>query len=356
METRSSLTANCCRNRFYAVGLLAACFLLLPVSAFANSAPVVSNVSANQRGDDSKLVDIRYDLADADGDSCTVWVVVSDNGGATWSVPAFTFAGHIGHGVFPGVNRHVIWDAGHDLVGISSIFKARVFADDGHGPSMVPVPASYYPGSQTYLPAFFIDTYEVTNLRYCEFLNSIDPNPAYWNSSLEITRTSTTERYYYTVIPGREEYPVRYVSLYDAEAFAAWRSSQDGLTYRLPTEQEWEKAAGWDPVEQHSYIYGCHSDTIDCTWCNYAGCGGGPTPVGYYNGTGGRKDAKSYYGCYDMSGNLWEWTSSYSGSDRVLRGGAWSDAASRCRVADRIYHTPSTRTNHFGFRLVLDLE
>lgn len=331
-------------------------------SALANSAPVVSNVTAAQRADDSKLVDIYYDLADADGDSCTVWVAISDDGGATWRVAIFSVSGHIGPSITPGLNKHVIWDAGADMPGKVGNFKARVFADDGKGPAaMVFVPAGWFPyqnaspGNWIFLPTFAIDKYEVTNQFYCQFLNNADPNGLYWNSSIEIHRTGIPGNYSYTVQQGRENYPVRYVNCYDAEAFAAWRSTLEGVTYRLPTEQQWEKAAAWDPVENHYYTYGYHSDTIDCTRCNYYSCVGKPTPVGYYNGTGGRHDSKSYYGCYDMSGNFWEWTSSiYSGSDRIIRGGAWNDNASYCRSPSRLYYSPGFRYNHIGFRLVLD--
>lgn len=174
---------------------------------------------------------------------------------------------------------------------------------------------------------------------------------------MEIDRLGDPGNYYYTVHPGRENYPIQYVSLYDAEAFAAWRGSLDGLTYRLPTEQEWEKAAAWDPAEAHYYTYGYHSESIDCTWLNHNNCVGGPTVVGYYNGEGGRQDAKSYYGCYDMSGNLWEWTSSISsGTYRVIRGCAWNNAANSCGVWSRVSYDPSNRSFDVGFRLALDLE
>jgi len=338
--------------------------LLFPALALANSAPVVSNVIAAQRADNSKLVDIYYDLADADGDSCTVWVAVSDDGGATWRVPALTFSGHIGPGITPGLNKHVIWDAGADMPGKVGNFKARVYADDGKGPAaMVLVPAGWFPyqnaspGNWIFLPTFAIDKYEVTNQFYCQFLNNADPNGLYWNSSIEIHRTGFPGNYSYTVQQGRENYPIRYVNCYDAEAFAAWRGKLEGVMYRLPTEQQWEKAAAWDPVENRYYTYGYHSDSIDCTWCNYYNCVGGPTPVGYYNGTGGRHDAKSYYGCYDMSGNLWEWTSSlYSGSYRVIRGGCWFGNAADCRSGYRDFYSPDSRYNLVGFRLVLDFQ
>jgi hypothetical protein len=335
--------------------------LFLPGFLFANSAPVVSNVTAAQRGDDSKLVDIYYNLADADGDTCTVWAVISDNGGSTWTVPAFTFSGHIGQNVTPGTGKHIIWDAGRDMPGKVGNYKARVYADDGQGPSdMVLVAAGYFPYQnatpQIYLPVFLIDKYEVTNARYCEFLNNADPSSAHYDTNMEIDRTGSAGNYSYTVKPGKENFPIRYVSYYDADAFAQWRSQTYGGNYRLPTEQEWEKAAAWDPVQQHYYIYGFHQDTISCPWCNYNSCYGGPLSVGSFNGTGGKNNAYSYYGCYDMSGNVWEWTSSiYSGDNRVIRGGDWGNDATGCRCTYRHNVAPSFRNGSIGFRLVLNM-
>jgi len=95
------------------VFLTAAVLILsLPAEVLANSAPVVSNVTASQRGDDSKLVDIHYDLADANGDNCTVWFVVSDNNGISWRVPVRTFSGDVGPNITPGLNKSIVWDAG----------------------------------------------------------------------------------------------------------------------------------------------------------------------------------------------------------------------------------------------------
>jgi formylglycine-generating enzyme required for sulfatase activity len=348
--------------------LLFSALVIIVVSSavFANSAPVVSNVSAAQRNNDSKLVDIYYNLADADGDTCTVWAVISDDGGASWQVPAITLTGNVGSGISPGNGKHIIWDAGKDVPGKVAAFKARVYADDGKGPAdMVLVPAGHFAyqnnySSQIFVNSFKIDKYEVTNDFYCQFLNNADPTSLYWNSSMEIDRLGTSGSYYYAVKTGKGQYPIRSVSALDAEAFAAWRSSVYGGTYHLPTEQQWEKAAGWNPASQHLYTYGFQQDsTIDCTWCNYNNCVGGTTAVGLYNGTGGKQDAKSYYGCYDMSGNVWEWTSSnyYAGDPgaRVFRGGDWFSSATYCTVTYRYYGTPSDRYYYGGFRLVLDL-
>lgn len=333
-------------------------FAVFPAIVLANSAPVVSNVSASQRSDDSKLVDIYYDLADADGDNCTVWAVISDNNGVTWTAPAITLTGAVGSNISPGTGKHIIWDAGKDMPGKVGDYKARVFADDGHGPSeMVLVAAGnflYQNTTPTFVPSFFIDKYEVTNARYCEFLNNADPTGQHYSTSMEIAKDGSN----YSVNTGRENYPIRYVSALDAEAFAAWCSQTYGGNYRLPTEQEWEKAAGWDPVLQKLFSYGCHQDTISCAWCNYNSCKGVPTQVGFYNGINvGTNDAKNYYGCYDMSGNVWEWTSSiYSGSSRVIRGGTWSSTANPWTTTFRYGYQPSLRIGDVGFRLVLDLE
>jgi len=335
--------------------------VLLPVSAFSNSAPVVSNVIASQRADNSKLVDIYYDLADADGDSCTIWVVASSDGGSTWRVPAMTFTGAVGPGVTPGGQKRIIWDAGSDIPGYVGSFKVRVYADDGKGYPMVFVPAGEFPyggGTQVFVNNFWIDKYEITNEFYCEFLNRVGLWGYYFDSRMEISQSGGWGTYLYSPYPDRENYPVRFVNWDDANAFATWRSAVEGMKYRIPNEQEWQKAAAWDPIESHLYAYGFHRDTLDLyphTWANFNNYVGAPTAVGYYNGTGGRHDSKSYYGCYDMSGNVWEWVGTpgydpYFGWRCNIGGGAWNSGG--CGVVGSSYYTSSSRTGEVGFRLV----
>jgi formylglycine-generating enzyme required for sulfatase activity len=209
----------------------------------------------------------------------------------------------------------------------------------------------------TFLPAYLIAKYETTNTEYSEFLNEVDPQGEYWDSNMEIQHSGVAGGYVYTATSGREGYPIVYVSFSDAAAFVSWESHVTGRSYRLPTEQEWEKAAGWDPVERKHYTYGFHSDAIDDSWCNYNDAYGGPLPIGSFNGTGGKNDAKSFYGCYDMSGNVLEWTSSARNTDpryRVFRGGGWFNGAGGCTtVVASSDIAPSIRYN-IGFRLVQD--
>ena len=124
-------------------------------------------------------------------------------------------------------------------------------------------------------------------------------------------------------IPGKENYPVIEVTWYGAQAYCQDKGC------RLPTESEWEKAAGMSlPKENEKGIrfkYGFGQDTIDRTWANYrenersAAVQVLTTPVGFYNGVNTlpltaddrtplkTHDAKSPSGAYDMSGNVWEW-------------------------------------------------
>jgi formylglycine-generating enzyme required for sulfatase activity len=385
--------------------------LLGGTPAWSNNPPVVSNVTASQRADGSKLVDIYYNLADADGDACTVWAVVSDDGGTTYKVPARTFTGHVGPGITPGSGRHIIWDAGADIPGaVLGQAKVRVYADDGNGLApMVLVPGGWFemgdhfggegyddelPIHNVWVSTFLIDKYEVTNAFYCQFLN-YGGNDDHWISSQKILRQGSAGSYYYTPVTGFENHPVVYVNYTDATHFCNWRSTVEGLppgTYRLPREAEWEKAAGWNPTTETHYRFGegtngCGYNCLDGQRANYSGSGdpfdNGTTPVGFYNGalhykaafgwpgsqqTYQTQNAKSYYGCYDMSGNVWEWcydwysatyyasspdtdpTGPTSGSNRVWRGGSWSNSPSVCRSAKRLDVTPSLRNYHLGFR------
>ena len=180
------------------------------------------------------------------------------------------------------------------------------------------------------------------------------------------------------------DHPVVAVSWYGAVAYCNWLSEARGLTpcydlstwelvdpdaggYRLPAEAEWERAAAWDGTRH--WRYGTGSDSLTTNQANHAevnpfGWADWPytTPVGHYT------DQTSPVGCYDMSGNVWEWVQDWhdpeyysagvpdssgpvSGSYRVLRGGGWPDVAYFCRSAFRNYNYPYITYDSMGFRL-----
>jgi len=281
------------------------------------------------------------------------------------------------------------------------------------------------PVHTVYLSPYSIDTCEVTNQQYCDGLNwayaqggliSISGGVVYkYNSGTSYPYCDTTTSSSYSritwngstfgITSGKEDHPMVMVSWYGSVAYANWRSGMEGKPlcydlstwecnfgingYRLPTEAEWEKAAGWDPAQQRHFRFGEHSDgcgynCLDGQRANYWNSGDPfetgdypwTTPVGYYDGIdhGGTyqtQDAQSYYACRDMSGNVWEWChdwywSSYYASSpgsnptgpalgtyRVLRGGSWYSTAYLCRVAFRAGYTPVFRDNADGFRCAL---
>ena len=153
--------------------------------------------------------------------------------------------------------------------------------------------------------------------------------------------------------------PVESVSWNDCQEFVSRLNSLTGMTFRLPTEAEWEYAARGGNQSLH-YKYSGSNNIDEVAW--------------YYNNSGstthevGTKSPNEL-GIYDMSGNVWEWCSDWyggysagaqtnpqgpsSGSYRVLRGGSWYRSARNCRVSDRGSIDPSFSSIHYGLRLVL---
>lgn len=188
------------------------------------------------------------------------------------------------------------------------------------------------------IDGFYIGRYVVTNIQYKKFIDEDVHRPAPEN---------WVNRMYPT---GKDNYPVIYVSWYDAMAYCKWRHGVTGLSYRLPTEEEWEKAARG--TDGRIYPWGNDFDANKCNTDEK-----GPlqtTTVGRY------PEGVSPYGCYDMAGNVWEWTDSWYNRRqnlRVLRGGAWGgyDTSADARCASRGFSHPEERCDRMGLRVAISL-
>jgi len=218
---------------------------------------------------------------------------------------------------------------------------------DSDEPGMVLVPAGefYYgcnesvdteckdeekPGKRITLPAFVIDETEVTVSAYSACVRAgacTNPN---------------TKGYCNWERSGRDDDPINCVDWHQAKAYCEWAAK------RLPTEQEWEKAARG--TDGRKYPWG--NEYASCARAvmdeGPDGCGRRSTwPVG------SKPSGASPYGALDMMGNVWEWTSSWYSSEkkgRALRGGSWGIDPGGVRASYRYGRDPSARYGSGGFR------
>jgi formylglycine-generating enzyme required for sulfatase activity len=188
------------------------------------------------------------------------------------------------------------------------------------------------------LPEFWIDRTPVTNAEYKRFL---DANPAY---PVPFAKEEWAQQYNWdrqarSFPSDRQEHPVVLVTWQDAVAYVEWAGG------RLPTEEEWEKAARG--IDGRKYPWGDWDDER----CNTAeACILATTPVGQYSPAG-----DSVYGCADMSGNVWEWTATEDDVGRVVRGGSFINDRLYARCAFREWDLPDSGLRLYGFRVVVSL-
>jgi formylglycine-generating enzyme required for sulfatase activity len=247
-------------------------------------------------------------------------------------------------------------------------------ADYGDGIKMVYIPEDEFKmGSNDYkdekpihtvfLDGYWMGKYEITVKQYMKFVNATKTHYPEWLEQGSKYNINTGNDDYYKKFVSNENHPIVGISWDDAIAYCDWLSTEKNLTFKLPTEAQWEKAARGS--DGRKYPWGGNNEP-DETLANFAKKIGKTSPVGSY------PDGASPYGLLDMAGNVWEWCNDWYGSDyyeksperkpqgpdsgtvRVMRGGSWSYGTGYLRCANRSYVRPSYRYYYLGFRLCQD--
>ncbi len=262
-------------------------------------------------------------------------------------------------------------------------------------------------GSVSY--TYNIGKYEVSNAQYVEFLNTVDATGA---NSLSLYNASMTSDAVgginytagnpngskYSVKAGQGNNPVVYVSFFDSMRFVNWlhngqtsggtesgvytigtglsETRAGGATYWLPSENEWYKAAYYDPTKGGTgyWLYPMKTDSEPYSdqppgtsspdasksgnFYRYVvgdvgyNDGYAVGPPSYLTDVGAYTTASSYYGTFDQGGNVWERNEAViSGSSRGVRGGNWNDGPSVLIASFRGWIGPSYEDATQGFRV-----
>jgi formylglycine-generating enzyme required for sulfatase activity len=235
------------------------------------------------------------------------------------------------------------------------------------------------PEHQVYLNSYKLDAYPVTNEAYAKFIEDGGYNNyrfwladgwelvqnMNWNAPLYWQRDAKGSGWIKKDFRGVSKLnplePVMNLSYYEADAYAKWNKK------RLPTEAEWEKAASWHDDLQRKAVYPWGDEILTPTHANIMESYlWGPSEIGSH------PRGKSYYGCHQMIGDVWEWTSSeyvlYPGfeskfpeytdkwaiNQKVLRGGCFATPSRQIRNSYRNYFRPQERILFSGFRCAKD--
>ncbi len=264
------------------------------------------------------------------------------------------------------VRLPVLTDQGDALT-----FRVPLPTDAALGEGFVYVPAGPFlrgndrealmpaPAARTRLEAFAIARYPVTVAEYFEFLADLSSDEARRRAPREETGKALLgpDAGGRWTTPARDadgdlwhgDWPVVHVHFDDARTYAAWRSARDGARYRLPTEDEWEKAARG--TDGRFFPWGDHFDPACCLMRDTVPGRPSLHPVG------SRPADESPYGVRDMAGGARAWTDSwYEPGQRALRGGAWNLYANFCRAASRWGMSPNRPLANTGIRLVKQIE
>jgi len=257
---------------------------------------------------------------------------------------------------------------------------------------------------------YAIGTYDITEAQYCSFLNAVattaDPYGLYNSNLLNticnvggIMRSGNSGNYSYAVIGNSGNDPITYVTWLDAARFCNWLQNGQpatgvedpttteegaytldgdmtkgleienaGATWWIPSEDQWYKAAYYDPTLGGYWLYPTQSDSAPGNQV-----GGGVNEANYYSGSrysvtqsgtytrsqnyltsvGAFADSASYYGTYDQGGDVYQWNDAIiNGNARGMRGGSWDSANSYAlKSSNRVSATATHANAGLGFRV-----
>lgn len=194
-----------------------------------------------------------------------------------------------------------------------------VMGDDGHNPEEKPA-------HKVTLQDYYIDKFEVTNEQYKKFCDATKrayPTNPWWDNS------------YFK----KGSMPVVGLNYAEASAYAAW------VGKRLPTEEEWEKAASWAPNATNKRMW---------PWGDSGEASRATLSVDHPTSSGSKPDGASAYGAQDMAGNVFEWVDAFyraypnstatdpnfGSTNRVVRGGSFRSPIEDARTTRRFYAPP----------------
>jgi len=211
------------------------------------------------------------------------------------------------------------------MAGESSEHRSATKEEAKNYAEMVAIPAGKFifgrPGAtkEISLPAFSIDKYEVSNKQFAKF--NLDHKYG----------------------QGGDNYPATMISLAEATAHC------EALDKRLPTEQEWEKAARG--TDGKIYPWGNEFNKLLCITKESSAVEGQPALIAP---VGSCERGNSPYGVADMAGNVWEWTSTFEERYSVLKGGSFFE--DRTPVYSNLLSIPDDAKDYVGFRCVKDIK
>jgi len=319
--------------------------LLFLSVAIQSNGQTISNVHSEQEG---STIQVYYSLSTSS--PCEIALYVSLDGGTTWKGPLTKVQGAVGKNISSGEHT-IIWEVLEELEELSSDkikFKVTSVGKQPFEPEMVFVEGGpFLMGSENFnddekpvheviLSPFSIGKFEITQAQWQAVM---EQNPSVYKNC--------------------NDCPIERVSWSDIQVYLSKINKLTGKKYRLPTEAEWEYAAGGGN-NNITYHFSGSNDLKGIAWYD-ENSENKPHVVGSKNANN--------LGIYDMSGNVWEWCSDYygeysskseydpMGSDfgeyRVIRGGSWAHLKSDCRITMRVMFPENTKLKTLGFRLAL---